>query len=186
MFARETRRAHAPPGRAPLAHSPAAAQGVGARLRKRRAARSGRLPLPLPASRGRPMGDAQGPCRPRPHQPTALGLARAARPPAPLRRGPAAADGRRPGGRTASARPRLPLLGRAPAAPGGRRRRRPRARAGARWSLPMSLANKVRPGRDVVFRELGGETVLLNLRTGVYYGLNETRAAPWSPRGGGR
>src|SRR3989338_3369485 len=255
MFARETRRAHAPPGRAPLAHSPAAAQGVGAGLRKRRAARSGRLPLPLPASRGRPMGDAQGPCRPRTlgppaaarlgktrgggrapgpgphsrphaprparlfrtghpggdagpagrgrcrapaadgcrqssraapffeprrHPPTALGLARAARPPAPLRRVPAAADGRRPGGRTASARPRLPLLGRALAAPGGRRRRRPRARAGARWSLPMSLANKVRPGRDVVFRELGGETVLLNLRTGVYYGLNETGAAMWS------
>src|SRR3989338_2726283 len=300
MFARETRRAHAPPGRAPLAHSPAAAQGVGAGLRKRRAARSGRLPLPLPASRGRPMGDAQGPCRPRTlgppaaarlgktrgggrapgpgphsrphaprparlfrtghpggdagpagrgrcrapaadgcrqssraapffeprrHPPTALGLARAARPPAPLRRAPAAAhgrrpggrtasprppppppgrpppalglaraarppaplprvpaaaDGRRPGGRTASARPRLPLLGRALAAPGWRRRRRPRARAGARWSLPMSLANKVRPGRDVVFRELGGETVLLNLRTGVYYGLNETGAAMWS------
>jgi len=44
----------------------------------------------------------------------------------------------------------------------------------------MSLANKVRPGRDVVFRELGGETVLLNLRTGVYYGLNETGAAMWS------
>jgi len=44
----------------------------------------------------------------------------------------------------------------------------------------MSRADKVRPGRDVVFRELGGETVLLNLRTGVYYGLNETGAAMWS------
>ncbi len=44
----------------------------------------------------------------------------------------------------------------------------------------MSLANRVRPGRDVVFRELGGETVLLNLRSGVYYGLNETGAAMWS------
>jgi len=44
----------------------------------------------------------------------------------------------------------------------------------------MSLGGKVRPGRDVVFRELGGEAVLLNLRTGVYYGLNETGAALWS------
>src|SRR3989338_4684256 len=255
MFARETRRTHPRPGRAPRAAAAAADEKDAGRLRRGRAARPAGLPLSLPASRGRPLGDAQDSCRPRPlgppaaarlgktrgggrapgsgphprphsprsarlfrtghpggdagpagrgrcrapaadgcrqssraapffeprrHPPTALGLARAARPPAPLRRVPAAADGRRPGGRTASARPRLPLLGRALAAPGGRRRRRPRARAGARWSLPMSLANKGGPGRDVVFRELGGETVLLNLRTGVYYGLNETGAAMWS------
>lgn len=44
----------------------------------------------------------------------------------------------------------------------------------------MSVAGKVRPGRDVVFRELGGEMVLLNLKTGVYFGLNESGAAMWS------
>jgi hypothetical protein len=44
----------------------------------------------------------------------------------------------------------------------------------------MRSAGKVRPGSDVVFRELGGETVLLNLKTGVYFGLNETGAAMWS------
>jgi len=44
----------------------------------------------------------------------------------------------------------------------------------------MSLAGKVRAARDVVFRELGGEMVLLNLKTGVYYGLNETGAQMWS------
>jgi len=39
---------------------------------------------------------------------------------------------------------------------------------------------KVRPARDVVFRELGGEMVLLNLHSGVYYGLNESGAQMWT------
>lgn len=39
---------------------------------------------------------------------------------------------------------------------------------------------RVRPARDVVFRELGGEMVLLNLKSGVYYGLNETGTQMWS------
>lgn len=39
---------------------------------------------------------------------------------------------------------------------------------------------KVRPARDVVFRELGGEMVLLNLKSGVYYGLNESGAQMWT------
>jgi len=39
---------------------------------------------------------------------------------------------------------------------------------------------KVRAARDVVFRELGGEMVLLNLKTGVYFGLNETGAQMWT------
>ena len=39
---------------------------------------------------------------------------------------------------------------------------------------------KVRPARDVIFRELGGEMVLLNLRNGVYYGLNETGMQMWT------
>ncbi|MGH9789109.1 MAG: PqqD family protein [Candidatus Acidiferrales bacterium] len=39
---------------------------------------------------------------------------------------------------------------------------------------------RVRPARDVVFRELGGEMVLLNLKSGVYYGLNETGTQMWT------
>lgn len=39
---------------------------------------------------------------------------------------------------------------------------------------------KVRPARDVVFRELGGEMVLLNLKSGVYFGLNETGTQMWT------
>ena len=39
---------------------------------------------------------------------------------------------------------------------------------------------RVRAGRDVVFRELGGEMVLLNLKTGVYFGLNETGTQMWT------
>lgn len=44
-------------------------------------------------------------------------------------------------------------------------------------SLPKG---KVRLGPDVVYRELGGEMVLLNLRTGVYFGLNQTGAEMWT------
>ncbi|HXE75812.1 MAG TPA: PqqD family protein [Candidatus Xenobia bacterium] len=39
---------------------------------------------------------------------------------------------------------------------------------------------KVRPARDVIYRELGGEMVLLNLQNGVYYGLNETGVQMWT------
>jgi len=39
---------------------------------------------------------------------------------------------------------------------------------------------RVRPAPDVVFRELGGEMVLLNLKSGVYYGLNETGTQMWT------
>ncbi len=39
---------------------------------------------------------------------------------------------------------------------------------------------KIRPARDVVFRELGGEMVLLNLKSGVYFGLNETGTQMWT------
>lgn len=44
----------------------------------------------------------------------------------------------------------------------------------------MRLPRTVRAGRDVVFRELGGEMVLLDLKSGVYYGLNEIGARMWS------
>jgi len=39
---------------------------------------------------------------------------------------------------------------------------------------------KVRPARDVIYRELGGEMVLLNLQNGVYYGLNESGMQMWT------
>jgi hypothetical protein len=39
---------------------------------------------------------------------------------------------------------------------------------------------RIRPARDVVFRELGGEMVLLNLKSGVYFGLNETGTQMWT------
>lgn len=40
-------------------------------------------------------------------------------------------------------------------------------------------ARKVRAHPDVVFQKLGDESVLLNLRTGVYWGLNPTGAVIW-------
>lgn len=46
--------------------------------------------------------------------------------------------------------------------------------------MPSLLKGKVRLGPDVVYRELGGEMVLLNLRTGVYFGLNQTGAEMWT------
>lgn len=38
---------------------------------------------------------------------------------------------------------------------------------------------KFRAHPDVVFQKLGDESVLLNLRTGVYWGLNPTGAVIW-------
>ena len=40
-------------------------------------------------------------------------------------------------------------------------------------------ARKLRAHPDVVFQKLGDESVLLNLRTGVYWGLNPTGAVIW-------
>jgi hypothetical protein len=40
-------------------------------------------------------------------------------------------------------------------------------------------ARKFRAHPDVVFQKLGDESVLLNLRTGVYWGLNPTGALIW-------
>jgi hypothetical protein len=34
--------------------------------------------------------------------------------------------------------------------------------------------------KDVVFRDLSGEAVLLNLATGTYFGLNETGTRMWN------
>jgi hypothetical protein len=43
----------------------------------------------------------------------------------------------------------------------------------------MSRGVTVRAHPDVVFQKLGDEAVLLNLRTGVYWGLNPTGAKVW-------
>lgn len=37
----------------------------------------------------------------------------------------------------------------------------------------------VRPAQDVVFRDLEGETVLLHLQTGVYFGLGAVGTRAW-------
>lgn len=39
---------------------------------------------------------------------------------------------------------------------------------------------RIRAAPDVVFRELGGEMVLLNLKSGLYFGLNETGTQMWT------
>ena len=38
----------------------------------------------------------------------------------------------------------------------------------------------VQLSKDVVFRDLSGEAVLLNLATGIYFGLNETGTRMWT------
>jgi hypothetical protein len=40
--------------------------------------------------------------------------------------------------------------------------------------------SKVTLSKDVVFRDLSGEAVLLNLATGSYYGLNEVGTRMWT------
>jgi len=37
----------------------------------------------------------------------------------------------------------------------------------------------IRAAQDVVFRDLSGEAVLLNLRTGIYFGLNPSGTRMW-------
>jgi len=37
----------------------------------------------------------------------------------------------------------------------------------------------IKPAQDVVFRDLSGEAVLLNLTTGTYFGLNESGTRMW-------
>ncbi len=40
--------------------------------------------------------------------------------------------------------------------------------------MTATLQDSYAPGPDVVFRELEGEAVLLNVETGIYFGLNAT------------
>lgn len=43
----------------------------------------------------------------------------------------------------------------------------------------VTLASRVSIGDDVAFRDLDGELVLLNLRTGVYFGLDPIGTRIW-------
>jgi hypothetical protein len=44
----------------------------------------------------------------------------------------------------------------------------------------ISLQDAVTISPDVVYRDLDGEAVLLNVRSGVYFGLNETGTQIWN------
>jgi len=43
----------------------------------------------------------------------------------------------------------------------------------------VTLESRVSPGSDVLFKDVGGEAVVLNLGTGKYYGLDEVGARMW-------
>ncbi len=43
-----------------------------------------------------------------------------------------------------------------------------------------TLESTIRLPRDVLFRDLGGEAVLLNLENGKYYGLDDVGTRMWS------
>lgn len=43
----------------------------------------------------------------------------------------------------------------------------------------MQLSDRVAPAADVVAREVAGETVLLDLASGTYFGLNEVGSRIW-------
>ena len=47
----------------------------------------------------------------------------------------------------------------------------------------LSLTSRVRINDDVLFQELQGEAVLLNLKTGVYLGLDEVGTRVWQLMG---
>lgn len=45
--------------------------------------------------------------------------------------------------------------------------------------MPLTLDTIVSISDDAVFRELEGESVVLNLQTGTYYGLDEVGTRAW-------
>lgn len=45
--------------------------------------------------------------------------------------------------------------------------------------MELALNSKVRPSRDVLFKQIDSEAVLLNLNTGLYFGLNEAGTRVW-------
>ena len=44
----------------------------------------------------------------------------------------------------------------------------------------ITLDTKFQLPEEVLFREIGGEAVILNIKTGKYYGLNEMGARIWA------
>ena len=44
----------------------------------------------------------------------------------------------------------------------------------------VTLESSVSPASDVLFKDVGGEAVVLNLETGKYYGLDEVGARMWT------
>ena len=51
---------------------------------------------------------------------------------------------------------------------------------GTVWTIMASLKSKIGVPEDVLFNDVGGEAVLLNLETGQYYGLDEVGTRMWS------
>ena len=49
----------------------------------------------------------------------------------------------------------------------------------------MTVSQRLRPSADVIFRELDGEAVLLDLGSGRYYGLNGVATRVWTLVAGG-
>lgn len=50
------------------------------------------------------------------------------------------------------------------------------------WGTPVpaiTLLNKIRISDDAVFREIDGEAVVLNLASGIYFGLNGVGTRVW-------
>ena len=46
-------------------------------------------------------------------------------------------------------------------------------------TLKISPASMISPAQNQIASELGGEAVILNLESGMYYGLNEVVASVW-------
>lgn len=45
--------------------------------------------------------------------------------------------------------------------------------------MPLTIDSRVMPADDAVFRELDGQSVLLNLATGMYFGLDAVGTHVW-------
>jgi Coenzyme PQQ synthesis protein D (PqqD) len=46
--------------------------------------------------------------------------------------------------------------------------------------IEVSLSSRVKISEDVLFQELQGDAVLLDLKTGVYFGLDKVGARMWN------
>ncbi len=51
--------------------------------------------------------------------------------------------------------------------------------SGLRHTMPISFASRVRIPTDVMVSQLGGESVLLNLKTESYFGLDDVGTCMW-------